>query len=60
MLDEYRVLKASWEAKKQRSKLYLSMAESAKRARTPETPSGIAGGENDKQIAERILSHSKL
>lgn len=60
ILGEYRTLRASWEAKKRRTKLYLSLAESADKAREPNAHAASAGGENDKQIIDRILRNSKL
>ncbi|MEJ2881056.1 hypothetical protein [Pedobacter sp. GR22-6] len=60
MLGEYRILRANFEAKKQRAKLYLSMAETVERVRVPEVGSARSGAESDKQIADRILSSSKL
>lgn len=60
ILGEYRMLRASWEAKKQRSKLYLALAETADKARRPNAPTVTAGEQNDKQIADRILRNSKL
>lgn len=60
LLGEYRMLRASWEAKKQRSKLYLSLAEAAKKARTPDASSITAGGDKDRQIIDRILRNAKL
>nr|WP_121270943.1 hypothetical protein [Pedobacter schmidteae] len=59
ILGEYRMLRATWEAKKQRSKLYLSLAEAAEAVRTPALPAS-PGSESDKRIADRILSKSKL
>ncbi|RDC54334.1 hypothetical protein DU508_21675 [Pedobacter chinensis] len=60
ILGEYRTLRASWEAKRQRSKLYLSLAETAEKARKPNAQATSAGEQNDKLIADRILSNSKL
>lgn len=60
ILGEYRMLRASWEAKKQRAKLYLSLAGSAEKARIPNAAVATGGEQNDKQIAERILRNSKL
>ncbi|MFF5381935.1 hypothetical protein [Pedobacter suwonensis] len=60
ILGEYRTLRASWEAKKQRSKLYLSLAETAQKVRTPDASTMTGGIENDKQIIDRILRHAKL
>ncbi|WP_104382195.1 hypothetical protein [Sphingobacterium sp. HMA12] len=60
MLDEYRKLRSVWEAKKQRAKLFLSLAkknaEQKQSAKAPIVPQG----RTDIQIAQDVLRKSKL
>ncbi|HWK55725.1 MAG TPA: hypothetical protein VNQ80_00225 [Parapedobacter sp.] len=60
MLGEYRQLSAMWEAKKQRTKLYLSLTETDARITEPGQPMTVPPGRTDQQIADDILSKSKL
>lgn len=61
MLDEYRKLCATWEDKKKKAKLYLSLRD--KNEAVKKRSSGVsvpAGKKTDKQIADDILKASKL
>ncbi|ARS41949.1 hypothetical protein CA265_20735 [Sphingobacteriaceae bacterium GW460-11-11-14-LB5] len=61
MLEEYRKLKATWEDKKQRAKLYLSLRDKNQAVKKNNVPlKQSSGKKTDKQIAEDILKASKL
>ena len=60
MLGEYRQLSATWEAKKQRAALYLRLARASDNIRKPERSIARPPGRTDIQIADDILSKSKL
>lgn len=60
MLGEYRRLAATWEAKKQRARLYLALTETDARISEPGQPVTVPPGRTDRQIADDILSKSKL
>jgi hypothetical protein len=61
LLAEYRKLNASWEASKQYTSKFLDLKESADRIRQQPAPIiGNQGYRTDKQIADDILSRSKL
>ncbi|WP_431293355.1 hypothetical protein [Pedobacter sp. P26] len=61
MLDEYRKLKATWEDKKQKAKLYLSLRDKNQAVKQKNVPlSSPPGKKTDKQIADDILRASKL
>lgn len=58
---EYRKLTASWEAKKQYARKFLSLTETASKIKTKEHPIvQRTGFHTDQQIADDILSKSKL
>lgn len=59
MLAEYRKLLATWETKKSRAKTYLAIKSSKEKIRSGESFKPV-GGKNDIQIANDILSKSKL
>lgn len=60
MLAEYRELTALWEAKKNRAKLYLSISMTNKKVKTSDPSITVPTGKTDRQIADDILSKSKL
>jgi len=61
LLLEYRKLMASWEAKKQYARKFLSIMDSIEKIKRKGNPTiGAMGNMTDKQIAERILQNSKL
>ncbi|PWS32667.1 hypothetical protein [Pedobacter paludis] len=61
MLDEYRKLRATWEDKKQKAKLYLSLRDKNDAVKKKDIPiSKGSGKKTDKQIADEILRASKL
>lgn len=60
MLDEYRKLNATWENKKQRTKLYLSLTETTSRIKARDEALAPKTGRTDRQIADDVLSKSKL
>lgn len=57
---EYRKLNTSWEARKQYARKFLSLTESANKMKTREQPIVQRGYRTDQQIADDILSKSKL
>lgn len=60
LLREYRQLVATWEAKKQYARKFLSLKKAAGTIReNPDRPVQ-AGGRSDRQIAENIVRNSKL
>jgi len=59
MLSEYRTLSSTWETKKKRAKLYLSIKESKQKINSNETQIS-KGKKSDKEIANEILKKSKL
>ncbi|MBV2228524.1 MAG: hypothetical protein KUL85_16835 [Sphingobacterium mizutaii] len=60
MLAEYRELSTLWEAKKNRAKLYLSLTKTNERAKVTDSSLAVPTGKTDRQIADDILSKSKL
>ncbi|WGQ08982.1 hypothetical protein QG516_20940 [Pedobacter gandavensis] len=60
LLNEYRKLNATWENKKQRAKLYLSLTETTNRIKARDKSLAPKTGRTDSQIADDILSKSKL
>lgn len=60
LLSDYRKLQSLWEAKKQRAKLFLSLTESAGKAKASQRPVIIPAGMADRQLAEDILIKSHL
>lgn len=60
MLAEYRQLVASWEAKKQRAVLYLKLSKVNTNVKIFSQPIAVLPGKTDQQIADAILSKSKL
>ncbi|SDF11487.1 hypothetical protein SAMN05216464_11312 [Mucilaginibacter pineti] len=60
MLDDFRKLEATWETKKQRAKLFLSLSDSAKGLKSPAGSISLPPGKTDQQIADEILLKSKL
>ena len=62
LLAEYRKLGAAWETKKQQAGLFLALSERANHLKSPasSTVSIPAGYRTDQQIADQILSNSKL
>ncbi|MGB3108289.1 hypothetical protein [Sphingobacterium siyangense] len=60
MLDEYRQLSSIWEAKKQRAKLFLSLAKTNADQKRPDKAGIASPGRTDIQIAEDVLRKSKL
>ncbi|MEN5057135.1 hypothetical protein [Sphingobacterium kitahiroshimense] len=60
MLGEYRELSTLWEAKKNRAKLYLSLAGTNEKVKESDHPITLPTGKTDRQIADNILSKSKL
>lgn len=60
MLGEYHRLIATWEAGKQRAKLYLSLTETDARISERGQPITVPPGRTDRQIADDILRKSKL
>lgn len=60
MLDEYRKLLTTWEAGKQRARLYLSLTGTRDKVKSGGQPIVPKPGRTDRQIADDILSKSKL
>jgi hypothetical protein len=60
MLTEYRSLQATWEAKKQRAKLYLDLTRANTNVKAAGQSISVQPGRTDIQIADDILSKSKL
>lgn len=60
MLEEYRKLLATWEVGKQRAKLYLSLTGTRDKVKSGGQPIAPKPGRTDRQIADEILSKSKL
>lgn len=60
MLAEYRKLISTWEAGKQRALHYLSLGDATRKIKESPAPLSADPGRTDKQIAEEILSKSKL
>lgn len=61
LLDEYRKLKATWEDKKQKAKLYLSLRDKNDAVKKRQLPITVPPGKKtDRQIADDILRGSKL
>lgn len=60
MLDEYRKLASTWEAKKQRAKLYLALTKTNANVRQPQQAITAPSGKTDPQIADDVLRKSKL
>lgn len=60
MLDECRQLSSMWEAKKQRAKLYLSLTKTNENVRQSGEAITVPPGRTDSQIADDVLSKSKL
>ncbi|TCC94991.1 hypothetical protein [Pedobacter hiemivivus] len=60
MLEEYRKLNSTWENKKQRAKLYLSLKETQEKIKTRDEVLAPKAGRSDRQIAEDVLSKTKL
>jgi hypothetical protein len=60
LLGEYRKLSATWETKKQNAKRFLALAETQKRVRQKEVNLVQGHSRSDRQIADAILSKSKL
>ncbi|MGJ1311719.1 hypothetical protein ACS126_06355 [Sphingobacterium lactis] len=60
MLGEYHSLLSTWEAKKQRAKLYLVLSRTNKNLRESAQPIARPPGRTDIRIADDILAKSKL
>lgn len=64
LLEEYRKLNAAWDTKKQQAGLFLSVSEKANALKNHNgnstTVNPPQGYRSDQQIADEILSHSKL
>jgi len=60
MLQEFRQLLTTWESKKQRAELYLKISKSNRQIKEFSWSSAAEHGKTDRQIAEDILSKSKL
>jgi len=61
LLEEYRKLKATWEDKKQKAKLYLSLRDKNDAVKKKQNPISVPPGKKtDRQIADDILRGSKL
>lgn len=60
LLKEYRQLLATWEAKKQYARKFLSLKRAAGSIRENPDRAVKAGGRSDRQIAENIVRNSKL
>ncbi|OYD43632.1 hypothetical protein [Sphingobacterium cellulitidis] len=60
LLAEYRSLLSTWEAKKQRAKLYLALSRTNRNVRESAQPIAGQPGRSDIQIADDILGKSKL
>lgn len=60
MLQEYRQLLATWEAKKQRAVLYLKLSKVNAQVKEPTEPIVSQPGRTDRQIVDDILRKSKL
>lgn len=60
MLKEFRQLLTTWESKKQRAELYLKISKANRQVKEFSRSSVAQHGRSDRQIAEDILSKSKL
>lgn len=60
MLGEYRQLMAMWDAKKQRAELYLGLTKTNTEVRESGQAIAVPPGRTDRQIADDVLSKSKL
>lgn len=60
LLAEYRKLAVTWDTKKQNAKLYLALKESAAKSKGGDIPIESSRSRTDKQIADDILTKSKL
>jgi hypothetical protein len=60
MLAEYRKLLATWEAKKQRAKLFLSLSRTNAESKHSVQQMVLPPGRTDAQIADDVLRKSKL
>ncbi|RZJ92807.1 MAG: hypothetical protein EOO20_00390 [Chryseobacterium sp.] len=60
MMLEYRKLNASWDAKKQYARKFLALVGSANKIKSRDQPITASGYRSDIQIANDILSRSKL
>jgi len=60
ILQEYRKLLASWENKKQRAALYLTLNKANEQVKASSLHLTTPPNRTDRQIAEGILSKSKL
>lgn len=60
MLGEYRQLMAMWDAKKQRAELYLGLTRANTEIRESGQAIAVPPGRTDRQIADDVLSKSKL
>ncbi|MEI2273599.1 hypothetical protein OHD16_15730 [Sphingobacterium sp. ML3W] len=60
MLDEYRKLSSTWQANKQRAKLFLSLAKTNADQKRPDKAVIASPGRTDIQIADDVLRKSKL
>jgi len=60
MLGECRQLMAMWDAKKQRAELYLGLTKANSEVRESGKPIAVATSRTDRQIADDVLSKSKL
>jgi hypothetical protein len=60
MLAEHRKLLATWEAKKQRAKLFLSISQTKAESKHSVQQMVLPPGRTDAQIADDVLRNSKL
>ncbi len=60
ILQEYRKLLTTWEAKKQRAELYLNLSKINQQIKGVNWSSVAPAAKSDRQIADNILSKSKL